>query len=192
MKTPLLYLVCCTALLSTVSVRAEEPAKPAAAKAVDDTTMIVDLRTNPPDLFPYGSWSGKLVAAKSGLIVLGAKGAQGDGGFGQKLGDRMDLSQAVYIEVALGVVPGNEVPKVTIALDDMDGTQYTAQINIEQIVPGMPVWLRAKRDDFRLNITQRGADSLMDWSKIQQWHLQGDWVTKKPLSVVFIALRERR
>src|SRR6185295_9526099 len=122
----------------------------------DDTTMIVDLRTSPPDIFQYGTWSGKLAVSKSGLVVLGAKGAQGEGGFGQKLSERIDLSQATYIEVALGVVPGNEVPRVTIALDDIDGTQFTAAINIEQIVPGTPVWLRAKREDFRLNNTQRG------------------------------------
>ena len=192
MKTPFLSLLCWATLLSAASVRAEEPAKPAAPKPAEDLTMIVDLRNSPPDIFQYGTWSGKLAVSKAGLVVQGAKGAQGEGGFGQKLSERIDLSQATYIEVALGVVPGNEVPKVTIALDDIDGTQYTAQINIDQIVPGMPVWLRAKRDDFRLNNTQRGADSLMDWSKIQQWHLQGDWNTKKPLSVAFIALRERR
>ncbi len=192
MKTPLVSLICCAALLVTTGLRADDAAKPAAPKAPDDTTMIVDLRNNPPDIFQYGTWSGKLAVSKSGLVVQGAKGAQGEGGFGQKLSERLDLNQATYIEVAIGVLPGNEAPRVTIALDDIDGTQFSAAINIEQIVPGAPVWLRARRDDFKLNNTQRGSDSLMDWTKIQAWHLQGDWTTKKPLSVAFIALRERR
>jgi hypothetical protein len=126
------------------------------------------------------------------MAVMGAQGAQGDGGFGQNILDHLDLSQAQFIEVALGVVPGNEVPRVTIAVNDIDGTQFSAQIGIDQIVPGQPVWLRARREDFKLNNAVRGSDSLMDWAKIAQWQLQGDWVTKKPLSVIFIALRERR
>lgn len=169
---------------------AEEAAKPAAADL--NVTMIVDLRANPPGLFQYGSWDGRVGLSKSGLVVIGAKGAQGDGGVGQKLSERIDLNQSTYLEVALGVAPGNEVPKITIAVDDIDGTQYSAPVLIEQLVPGQPVWLRAKREDFKLNTTQRGADSLMDWTKIERWHLQGDWVTKKPMQVVFIALRERR
>jgi hypothetical protein len=32
----------------------------------------------------------------------------------------------------------------------------------------------------------------MDWTKVAQWQLQGDWVTKKPLHVVFIAMRVRK
>jgi hypothetical protein len=184
------HLLLLLALLAPVSAfAADEPAKPAAP---EPTTMIVDLRASQAGIFQYGSWNGKLVPAKSGMAVMGSKGAQGDGGFGQNIPDRIDLSQAEFLEVALGVVPGNEVPRVTIAVNDIDGTQFSAQISISQIVPGQPVWLRAHRNDFKLNNTERGADSLMDWTKIGQWHLQGDWTTKKPLSVIFIALRERR
>jgi hypothetical protein len=188
MKNTFLPLICSLALIAAAGARAQEAAKPAA----DPTTMIIDLRSNPPDIFQYGSWSGKLAVAKSGMVVLGNKGAQGDGGFGQKLSERLDLNQAEYFEVALGTIPGNEVPKITIAFDDIDGTQYTAQVDVDHLVPGSPVWLRVKRNDFKINPQYRGADSLMDWTKIQQWHLQGDWVTKKPMSVAFVALRERR
>ena len=66
MKKQLFCLTCVATLLSATGVHAEESAKPA-AKVADDTTMIVDLRTNPADLFTYGSWGGKIVAAKSGL-----------------------------------------------------------------------------------------------------------------------------
>jgi hypothetical protein len=187
---PSIVIAVLLTLTGAALLRAEEPAK--AAPAPDPTTLIVDLRANPPGIFQYGSWKDKLAVTKSGMAVMGTKGAQGDGGFGQNLSERIDLSQASFIEVALGVVPGNEVPRVTIAVNDIDGTQYTAQIAIDQIVPGQPVWMRARREDFKLNSTERGADSLMDWSKIGQWHLQGDWTTKKPLQAIFIALRERR
>lgn len=191
MKTPhhrILALL--LTLTATVVLPAQEPAKPATAP--DPTTLIADLRIEQPGIFSYGSWKDKLTVTKSGIGVQGAKGAQGDGGFGQNILDRIDLSQSAFLEVALGVAPGNEVSRVTIAVNDIDGTQYSAQINIEQIVPGQPVWLRVRRNDFKLNSAERGGDSLMDWSKIGQWHLQGDWNTKKPLSVIFIALRERR
>ncbi len=188
MNNYFLRLALLASLATTVGLSAEEPAKTSAA---DPTTMIVDLRANPPGIFQYGTWNGKLAAAKSGLAVLGAKGALGDGGMGQDLPAPVDYRVYKYFEVALGVVPGNEVPYVTIAFNDADGTQFTARVLIEQLVPGQPVWLRVKQEDFRLNIRESGSDPNMDWSKITRWHLQGDWNTKKPMQVIFIALRGR-
>lgn len=179
------------ALLS-VTIRADEAAKPASASPPDETSLIADLRAPVPGLFQYGSWNGKVVPTKSGLAVAGAKGAQGDGGMGSDLTPVRDMSQVAFVEVALGVIPGNEVPQVTIALNDADGTQFTARINIEQLVPGSPVWLRARREDFKLNPVEKGSDSQMDWSHVTRWHLQGDWVTKKHLQVIFVALRTRK
>lgn len=188
MKTPRFALFLSLALLAG-AVRADEAAKPATA---NETTMLVDLRAEPPGLFQYGSWSGKVALTKSGLAVVGTKGAQGDGGMGADLAASVDLSAMSFLEVALGVVPGNEVPQVTLALNDADGTQFTARVGIEQLVPGQPVWLRVRRSDFKLNNIEKGADSRMDWSKVTRWHVQGDWVTKKPLQVIFVALRTRK
>jgi len=179
------------AVLSAVAV-ADETAKPAPQSPPDETSLLADLRTAPPGLFQYGSWNGKVTVTKSGLAVVGAKGAQGNGGMGSDLPAARDLSQVVFVEVALGVVPGNEVPQVTIALNDADGTQFTARINLDQLVPGSPVWLRARREDFKLNSGEKGADSMMDWSKVTRWHLQGDWTTQKPFQVIFLALRTRK
>lgn len=191
MNIPCLRLALPLVLLAAVGVRGDEPAKPSAPPP-DDTTLLVDLRKEVPGLFQYGSWNGKLVAAKSGLAVLGNKGAQGNGGFGCELESTLDLSQVSFVEVALGVVPGNEVPQVSVALNDADGTQYTARFNIAQLVPAQPVWLRVRREDFRLNGVEPGADSQMNWSKVTRWHLQGDWTTMKPMQVIFIALRVRK
>jgi len=154
--------------------------------------MIADLRTNVPGIFKYGTWEGNVATTKSGLVVLGAKGAQGNGGMGCNLEPSLDLSAAAFIEMALGVVPGNEVPQVTIAFNDGDGTQFSARLLVEQLVPGQPVWLRARREDFKLNDVEKGTDSKMDWATVSRWHLQGDWTTKKPCQVIFIALRARK
>jgi hypothetical protein len=126
------------------------------------------------------------------MAVLGAKGAMGNGGFGRDLSGPVDLSQAVYVEVALGTTPVNQVPQVTIAFNDADGTQFTARVPVDLLVPGSPVWLRVKRENFRLNGVEKGADAQMDWTKVTRWHLQGDWATQQPMQVIFVALRFRR
>jgi hypothetical protein len=191
MKLPSLASLVLFLMLSAVA-RADEAAKPAPQSPSDETSLLADLRTAPAGLFQYGSWNGKVTVTKSGLAVVGAKGAQGDGGMGSEISPARDLSQVTFVEVAMGVVPGNEVPQVTIAFNDADGTQFTARINIDQLVPGSPVWLRAKREDFKLNGVEKGADSQMDWSKVTRWHLQGDWQTKKSFQVIFVALRTRK
>lgn len=153
--------------------------------------MIVDLRTGLAGIFQYASWKGRVVVTKSGLAVLGGKGAQGNGGLGREITPTFNFSAVHYVEVALGTIAGNEVPQVTIALNDADGTQFTARVQVEQLVPGQPVWLRVRREDFRLNDVERGTDGQMDWGRVARWHLQGDWTTMKPMNVIFVALRVR-
>jgi hypothetical protein len=170
---------------------AQEAPAPAAPPPADHTIMIADLRAEQPGLFRYATWDGNTVPTKSGLAVLGAKGAMGNGGMGRDLSAPLDCNAMKYVEVALGTMPANEVPQVTIALNDADGTQFTARIPVDHLVPGSPVWLRARREDFRLNAVEPGADSAMDWSKVTRWHLQGDWNTRKPIHVIFVALRVR-
>ncbi len=179
-------------LALAVALPSEAEDAPKSAQPPDDITMIVDLRTGLPGIFQYASWNGKVAATKSGLAVLGAKGAQGNGGLGREIAPAVSFSDVQYVEVALGTIPGNEVPQVTIALNDADGTQFTARVLVEQLVPGQPVWLRARREDFRLNNVERGTDAQMDWNQVARWHLQGDWTTMKPMSVIFVALRVRR
>jgi len=183
-------LALCLLLANAAYLPAEDAPKP--APGIEGTTLMVDLRAELPGLFAYSSWEGKYTQTKSGLAILGGKGAQGNGGVGREISPAMDLSSVTFVEVALGTIPGNEVPQVTIALNDADGTQYTARVLVEQLVPGQPVWLRARRDDFKLNGIEPGRDPAMDWSKVVRWHLQGDWTTKKPMSVIFVALRVRR
>ena len=36
------------------------------------------------------------------------------------------------------------------------------------------------------------AGKKIDWTRIKQWHLQGDWSTAAPFHVMFIALRTRQ
>ena len=102
---PHILLFSCGLLLAS-GLRAAEPAKP----APDDTISIADLRTETSAIFLYGSWDKKVAVTKSGLVVLGAKGAQGNGGFGHDLGSKLDFTAVTDIELALAVVPGNEVP----------------------------------------------------------------------------------
>lgn len=192
MKIPRPVSILILLLLLGASSRAADGAKPEVAHPPEETTLIADLRTSPAGLFQYGSWNGKVAVTKSGLAAVGSKGAQGDGGMGAEIAPALDLTAMTFVEVALGVVPGNEVPQVTIALNDADGTQFTARVNLEQLVPGQPVWLRVRHSDFKLNGVEKGSDSQMDWSKVTRWHLQGDWVTKKNLSVIFVALRWRK
>jgi hypothetical protein len=184
--------VCAILLLPLLALRAhgaDDSSKP--APPIEGTVMMVDLRANVPGIFQYGTWKDNIGVSKSGLAIMGGKGALGRGGMGCAIATPMDLSHTEYVEVALGVVPNNEVPQITIALNDEDGTQFTARVNIDQIVPGQPVWLRARRADFALNSIEPGKDSRMDWSKVTRWHLQGDWKTDKSLDVIFIALRVR-
>jgi hypothetical protein len=183
-------LVALLALVFVLPARAQDAPKPAPQS--DETTMIADLRTALPGVFQYASWNGKVVVTKSGLAVLGGKGAQGNGGLGREIAPVVSFSDVQYVEIALGTISGNEVPHVTIALNDADGTQFSARVPVEQLVPGQPVWLRARREDFRLNDVERGTDAQMDWSRVARWHLQGDWTTMKPMCVIFVALRVRR
>lgn len=189
-RSRLLLLASGSLLLSALC--ADETAKPTPAAPPDETTMLADLRADQAGIFQYGTWEGKVAVTKSGLSVLGSKGAQGNGGFGHDLGSPVDFTAMNFVELALGVVPANEVPQVTIALNDADGTQFTARITIDQLVPGQPVWLRVHKADFRLNAGEKGKDGEMDWTKVTRWHLQGDWTTKKPCAVIFIALRTRK
>lgn len=154
--------------------------------------MVIDLRSEPPGLFSYSSWEGRISLTKSGLAVLGGQGAHGSGGMGREIAPAMDFSEVDFAEIALGTIPGNEVPHVTVAFNDADGTQFSARIPVDHLVPGQPVWLRARREDFRLNAVEPGRDSKMDWSKVTRWHLQGDWTTQKPMLVIFVAMRVRR
>ncbi len=59
-------------------------------------------------------------------------------------------------------------------------------------MPGQPVWVRAHKADFKLNAGEKGKDGVMDWARVTKWHLQGDWNTKKPFAMAFIALRTRK
>ena len=192
MKTLPQSLLFFCGLLLVSGLRAEDAPKPAAAPPPDETTMLADLRTQTAAIFQYGTWEEKVAVSKTGLVVLGAKGAQGNGGFGHDIGAEIDLSAVTEFEVAIGVAPGNGVPQFTIAFNDADGTQFTARVTIDQLVPGQPVWVRAHKADFKLNGGEKGKDSVMDWSKVTRWHLQGDWNTKKPFAVAFIALRTRK
>jgi hypothetical protein len=165
--------------------------EPAVAPAAPATVMIADLRKNAADVFSYSTWKDKLNPTADGLVVVGGKGAQGDGGLGRGIAPPLDLSRATFIEVALGVGALNELPEVTIALNDADGSQVSARIRIDQVVPKQPVWFRVRLSDFTPVNGVVGTAPGMDWTSVVQWHLQGDWTTKKPFQAVFIALRAR-
>ncbi len=172
---------------------ADAPAAAAPATAAAPI-MIANLTAAVPNVYGYESWDKKFVLAPgAGFHVLGSKGAQGDGGFCHTLDQPLDLSQCAYIEVAVAVQPNNEVPEYTVALVDADGTLVWARIRVDQLMPGQPVWMRLPVSAFAVSTDpkSRGADGKMDWSKVSQWHLQGDWRTKKPAQIVFIALRAR-
>ncbi|RXK53536.1 hypothetical protein ESB00_17740 [Oleiharenicola lentus] len=190
MRIPLKSLSFLLALTGSRLICAEDAPKP--APGLEGTMMIADLRAELPGVFQYGTWKDQVTTTKSGLAVLGSKGAQGNGGLGREISPAVNLGDVRFVEVALGTVPGNEVPQVTLAFNDADGTQFTARVLVEQLVPGQPVWLRAKREDFTLNPVEKGADSQMNWSQVTRWHLQGDWTTPKPMQVILVALRVRR
>jgi len=185
-----LFVLSFLLLLAAVRAFAEEPAKPAASPS--PVTMLADLRTNQAGIFEYGTWKGKLAVSPSGMAVLGSKGAFGNGGFGRDLPAPLDCTAVTFVEVALGTAASNQVPQITVALNDADGTQFSARIAIEQLVPGMPVWLRAPKSAFKLNGVEPGSDSKMDWTKVTRWHLQGDWTTEQPMSLIFVALQVRK
>lgn len=166
---------------------------PAESTPPETAALFADLRTPLANGFYYGSWQGRVVATKSGLVVQGNRGADGSGEFGQTLDAARDLSKAKFIELALGVGVRNEVPEVTIAFDDASETQYTARVRIDQVMPEQPVWFRVRLADFRLNNWQGNkASATIDWSRITRWHLQGDWTKAVPLHVIFIALHVRQ
>ncbi len=190
MKSSVKFLSLLLALTGPLLICAEDAPKP--APGLEGTMMIADLRAELPGVFQYGTWKDQVTATKSGLAVLGSKGAQGNGGLGREIAPAISLGDMRFAEIALGTVPGNEVPQVTIAFNDADGTQFTARVLVEQLVPGQPVWLRVKREDFKLNPVEKGADSQMDWNQVTRWHLQGDWTTNKPMHVILVALRVRR
>ena len=155
--------------------------------------MIADLRGEATPAYGYESWTDRLNRTADGVAVVGSKGAQGDGGFCGNLSTPLDLTGMTYVDVALAVGQANEVPEVTVALGDADGTMASARIHIEQIVPGQPVWFRVPVATLLPGSGKyAGTVEGFDATKVAQWHLQGDWATKKPLNVLFIAVRARR
>ncbi len=194
MRIPPLPFLVSLLLIGTFPVSsyaADEKAVPL-APVPESPTLFVDFRTKLPGIFHFGTWQDKLGISPTGIVIEGSKGAQGDGGMGRNIEPALDLSGIAYVEVALGVGAKNEVPEVTIAFNDADGTQVAARLRIDQIVPNQPVWLHVPRESFARVSGQDGKDGKMDWTKVAQWQLQGDWTTKKPLNVVFIALRVRQ
>lgn len=195
MRIPPLPFLLGLLLVGTLSVSSratDEKAEPLAPLAPESPTLFVDFRTNVPGIFQYGSWKDRLGISPTGILIEGSKGAQGDGGIGHAIEPSLDLSGIAYVEVALGVGAKNEVPEITVAFNDADGTQVAARLRIDQIAPNQPVWLRVSREAFARVAGQDGKDAKMDWANVAQWQLQGDWTTKKPLNVVFIALRVRK
>ncbi|PTX96537.1 hypothetical protein [Opitutus sp. ER46] len=185
------------ASLALASVAAAAPAAPAAtpdpaAPVPAAPIVIANFTEMLPNVYGYGTWQNAFaVAPKAGFRVLATKGAQGDGGFCQNLQPALDLAACTYIELALAVQPDNQVPEYTITFSDGDGTQCWGRVRVAQLAPGYPVWLRLKRSDFAVSTRDPGKDGKMDWAKVAQWHLQGDWQTKQPAQVLFIALRGR-
>lgn len=173
------------------SLPAAEPAAPPPAPA-ETVTLLADFQQKTPGIFSYASWQDRLGVSASGLVIQGGKGAQGNGGMGRTLETPLDLSRETYVELAIAVGVLNEVPEVTIALNDADKTQCSARVRINQLMPQQPVWLRVRLSDFKPVKGQDGSDGKMDWTQISQWHLQGDWSTKSPFHVLFIALRTRQ
>lgn len=154
--------------------------------------MIVNFTETVPGVYGYGTWDKAFaIAPNAGYRIQGTKGAQGDGGICQTLKGALDLTKATFAEIALSVQAGNEVPDYTLVFVDADGTQCSARIHVAQLMPGQPVWLRVKLTDFAVSTRTPGKDSKMDWSGVTQWHLQGDWSTKKTGQILFIALRSR-
>jgi len=193
--------VSCRWLLATVAAlvvsraggAAETKPEAAIAPPPEATRLLADFRTKIPNIGASGTWQGRIGLSDNGFVVQGGLGADGKGDMGQSLDPALDLSKEKYIEVALGVGAKNEVPEVTIAFDDAEGTQFTARIRINQVLPQQAVWFRVRLTDFKLNDWQGNkAGRKIDWTRIKQWHLQGDWSTAAPFHVMFIALRTRQ
>jgi len=156
------------------------------------SVVIANFTEAVPSVYGYGTWDKNFgIAPNAGFRVQGNKGAQGDGGFCKTIEPSLDLSKHAFIEIALAVQPGNEVPEYTVALTDADGTSCSVRVRVGQIMPGQPVWFRLNTADFAVSTRDPGKDGKMDWTKVAQWHLQGDWSTKKSAQVLFIALRAR-
>jgi hypothetical protein len=172
---------------------APAPAPAAQPPAAPTGVLVADLRGEATPAYPYGSWVDAVKRSADGVVIVGAKGAQGDGGICGNMTTPVDLSGMTYVEVALAVGQTNEVPEVTVAVGDADETLASARVRIEQIVPGQPVWFRVPVHAFVLGSGKyAGKVTGLDWTKIAQWHVQGDWSTKKPLQVLVIAIRARR
>ncbi|HLP10188.1 MAG TPA: hypothetical protein VK178_18645 [Opitutaceae bacterium] len=155
--------------------------------------LLADLRKGATTVTGYGTWRDHLNPSKDGVVVLGGKGAQGDGGFCVNAPAPFDLSGMSYVDVAIASGQLNEVPELTLALNDSDGTMTSARIRIDQVAPRQPVWYRVPLANFQAAAGEHGGlVPGFDMTKIAQWHVQGDWATKKPLQIVVIALRARR
>jgi len=194
MKLVTFSLLFVSALAAPIAGRAEDTVTVAPApQPAPAGVMIADLRGEATPAYGYESWTDRMNRTADGVAIVGSKGAQGDGGFCGSLSTPLDLTGMTYIDVALAVGPANEVPEVTVALDDADGTMASARIRIDQIVPGQPVWFRVPVATLHLGSGKyAGTVGGFDVTRVTQWHLQGDWATKKPLNVLFIAVRARR
>ena len=194
MKRSPLCILLATLLAAPLAALAQDAAVPAAQpSAAPAPALFVDLRGEAAAAYPYESWTEALRRTPEGALVVGSKGARGDGGFCGNLNPAADLSGVAFVEVALAVGQNNEVPEVTIAAADADETQVSARLRIDQVVPGQAVWFRVPLGTFQLGTGKyAGKVAGMDWTKVAQWHVQGDWTTKKPLQVLFIAIRSRR
>src|SRR6185312_821330 len=160
---PFLLSLLSVGVLTVASSAADEKPVPIAPAAPETPALFVDFRTNVSGLFHYGTWKDRLGVSPTGIVIEGSKGAQGDGGMGRSIEPALDLSGIAYVEVALGVGAKNEVPEVTVALNDADGTQVAARLRIDQIVPNQPVWLHVPRESFARVAGQDGKDGKMDW-----------------------------
>jgi hypothetical protein len=198
-RSPLFFLI--AMLAAPFAGRAENtaaaapapaPAPAAQPPAAPTGVLLADLRGEATAAYPYGSWTEAVKRAADGVTIIGAKGAQGDGGICGNMATPVDLTGMTYVEVALAVGQANEVPEVTVAVGDADETMASARIRIDQIVPGQRVWFRVPVTRSCSAVESTPEVAGMDWTKVAQWHVQGDWATKKPLQVLFIAIRARR
>jgi hypothetical protein len=193
MRIRIRLLLSSLAIVSITSVGLIGEPTPEPAAAPEITSLVADLRAHLPNLSANGSWRDRITVTPSGTMILGTRGADGKGEIVQILETALDLSRERYVELALGVGAQNGVPEVTVAFSDADGTQYIARLRIDQVVPQQAIWLRTHLADFRLNDwDHKGAGRQIDWTRIKQWHLQGDWTTTAPCQAIFIALRTRR
>lgn len=155
--------------------------------------LLADLRKGATTVTGYGTWTDHLNPSKDGVVVMGGKGAQGDGGFCVNAPAPFDLTGMSYVDVAIASGQLNEVPELTLALNDSDGTMASARIRIDQVAPRQPVWYRVPLEKLQTATGEHGGMVPgFDMTKVAQWHVQGDWATKKPLQIVVIALRARR